>query len=295
MQHLTSLNNFNMSIGTLWKKSPRGSSFPSCEAAEEPITTISHTNTLLRRRGRTFKRLSILTSALYPFDPFSNMDSSSQALSESRTSSIAGISDQSSVTVTEKSAILEEVVTADFAMLTSTPPPLLSDHPILRSDPFSVISNSPLLGTTSTLEEIRCCVSEVREYSVSVDDTNNSDDSRNSPIRRRLFNFEGQMTPTTSKSAVFDDDMLGSITLSPETVHRRASLHPGRTTSPYILSANDVAGDSKRGLRKVSGLFKPRPSTDKGPSLSGSTTPLENLNLERTDLVSTAHRFIIES
>jgi hypothetical protein len=294
MQHLTSLNNFGMPMETLWKKSPQGSSFPSYQAVEEPITTLSHTNTILRRRGRAFKRLSILTGALHPFDPFGNMDSSSQALSEFRTS-ITGISDQSSVTATEKSAIQEEVVTADFAMLTSTPPPLLSDHPMHRSDPFSVVSNSPLLSTTSTLEEIRRCVSEVPKCLVSVDNTNSSGDSRNSPIRRKLFNFEGRMTPTTSKSAVFGDDIPGSITLSPKTVHRRASPHPGRTTSPYLLLVNDVAGDSKRGLKKVSSLFKLRPSTDRAPSLSGSITPLESLSLERTDLVSTAHRFIIES
>lgn len=252
----------SISIGSLrWKSPSSGGSedgtFPSPPADQDRTPTAnaptpSRSGSIRKRRGR-FRPLSVITSALVPFDPFGSMESPPLAQSQDKSAhqvpeipqtgsasvmtqsqdSAEGNEESSESAAQPQDNIACEHICADFDILTSTPPPLLNEHPMWRSDPFSVTCDSPLMTSTSTSSEIRDYIRQMKKH---------QEESRLS-------------TPSTAL-----------------------------TISPIRTTAQNSSDSSKSSLRKMSNIFKSRSSSDSKTSTSASLFPVTP-NLDRPDLV----------
>ncbi|KAI1612260.1 hypothetical protein EDD36DRAFT_497064 [Exophiala viscosa] len=136
----------------------------------------------LARHGRSFRPLSIVTTAMQPFDfdVARAMQVVQGQLAETNfTASEANLpgtlsDDDDSKTITpgqtptmssppERQDSAETAVTADFNSLTLQPPPDISQHPAFAADPRTSTSNAPLMITTSSAAEIRKWAQEKRK------------------------------------------------------------------------------------------------------------------------------------
>ncbi|KAK5032864.1 hypothetical protein LTS07_004274 [Exophiala sideris] len=149
----------------------------------------------LARRGRSFRPLSIVNTAMQPFDfdvaramqvVQGQMAETTTTASEVNLPAI--LSDDDSKTITpgtqtpamsspasqtslqasmedraDRQDSVDEVITADFNSLTLQPPPDISQHPAFAADPETSTSNAPLMITTSSAAEIRKWAQEKRK------------------------------------------------------------------------------------------------------------------------------------
>lgn len=307
---------FNMSVDSLLKKSsPSGldrPSIPSEEGASSIGGNLHSTISIQQRRG-VFRPLSIITNAVnFPFDPLSAMDEHSaiQATADQElrpnqkeppipeetepremvVSSEKDSSDHPRSLLAQKVENKENVITGDFATLASTPQPLLNDHPMYRSDPFSVNHHYPLMISTTSSAEIRQHAGQhdvspiPRDRAPSSGENLPSGSSNTSTAKKKLYQLGEKLTPIKGKRASTEKGSDLSP-LAKSRVNTQTSLASDFSNLTITPARTSPTSEEKRhGLRKVSMLFKPRSSSDRSNS-SGSLSPPENPNLNRPDLV----------
>lgn len=185
----------------------------------------------------------------------------------------------------------QSTITADFGTLTDLPAPDISEHPAYVSDPFQSASNSPLVITTS-------CVDEIRQYNPN----RNRDQEKTKTVeRKRSFFGLDRLTPASVKSSSPAGDLdvqvrsVSSMRDVPapsipicKTRSEEVTSQLAKSLSPKVVDftqPTSATGQNLSGVRKFSDLLRSKKSV---PALLASRVPpVEQIReRERDELVS---------